>query len=426
MDGSVNQEAPSDLAAGLSSFWARVAAPGRALLAVSGGSDSMALMRLAAAVSKSGGAEFDVATVDHGLRPGARQEAELVGKEARSLGLRHAILDWVDEKPASGLQAAARAARYRLLINHAQEIGAGAIVAAHTADDQAETVLMRLARSSGPRGLAGMVEDVRIAAGPSGPVRLLRPFLEVRRKRLRDFLKSSGAPFADDPGNEDRRFERVRARQALAKFEDDEFLSVEALIRAASEMRAAADAQEAAENARFAALGGRFGPFGTVETTGHLEAEDASLFARITHAVGGDEFPPSAGAARDALAQLLARGASTLAGALAERSSAGILFRREPAALFGRAGVPPAPDHRLDPGARVLWDRRFIVDNLLGEPALLRPIDPGVAASLGGGRSAVGAPALFRKGEIAAVAGESPCFRPLIDERFFRRVNRFQ
>lgn len=426
MDGSINPEAPSALAAGLSSFWTRVAAPGRALLAVSGGSDSMALMRLAAVLAKDGVAEFDVATVDHGLRPGARKEAELVREEARSLGFRHAILDWTGEKPASGLQAAARAARYRLLINHALKVGAGAIIAAHTADDQAETVLMRLSRGAGPRGLAGMAEDSLIAAGPSDPVRLLRPFLHIRRASLQTYLKSAGAPFADDPSNDDQRFERVRARRALAGFEGGGFLTVDALLRTAGEMRAAADALDAAENRRFAALDGRFGPFGTAETTGNLEAEDAPLFARMIHAVGADEFPPSVDAARAALARLLASGVSTLAGVLAERCPASIFLRREPAALFGRAGVAPTPDLHLDPGVRVLWDRRFIVENLLDEPAQVRPIGPGMAAGLGGDRSAVGAPALFRNGEIVAIAGESPCFRPLVDERFFRRVNRFQ
>lgn len=426
MDGSVSQEAPSGFAAGLFAFWARVAAPGRALLAVSGGSDSMALMRLATALAKEGVAEFEVATVDHGLRPGARAEAQMVGEEARAMGLRHAILNWAGEKPASGLQATARAARYRLLINHAWKIGADAIVAAHTADDQAETVLMRLARGAGPRGLAGMAEDIPIAAGPSEPVRLLRPFLHLRRESLRNFLKSAGARFVDDPSNDDRRFERVRARQFLANFESEGFLTVEALLRTASETRASADALDAVENARFAALGGKFSAFGAAESTGNFEAEDVPLFARVIHAVGGDEFPPSTDAARAALTQLRAGGASTLAGALAEEASDGTLIRREPAALFGRAGVPRAPDLMLDPGACVLWDRRFIVENLFGEPALIRPIDPDMAAGLGYGRSAVGAPAFFRKGEIVAVAGESPCFRPLIDERFVRRVNRFQ
>jgi len=159
----------ADLSAGFRAFWMRVIAPRRALLAVSGGADSMAMMRLAADLAREDVADFEIATVDHGLRPGSREEAETVADAARELGFRHAILSWEGEKPRGGVQAAARAARYRLLADYASKVDAEAVVVAHTAEDQAETVFMRRARGSGPRGLAGMAEKSLIAAGASKP-----------------------------------------------------------------------------------------------------------------------------------------------------------------------------------------------------------------------------------------------------------------
>src|SRR3990167_8692798 len=100
-----------------------------------------------------------------GLRAGARPEAEAVGAAARDLGLAHETLVWTGDKPSSGVQAAARAARYGLLVRRAQEIGAAALGPPHTADDQAETVLMRLARGAGPRGLSAMAPSSLIGAG---------------------------------------------------------------------------------------------------------------------------------------------------------------------------------------------------------------------------------------------------------------------
>ena len=132
------------------------------ILAVSGGADSMAMLYLAARWAKrqpEEGGKLVVATVDHGLRSESRREAQWVGEQARAMGLAHEILAWEGSKPSTGVQDAAREARYRLLSELAQRYrpsGSVAVVTAHTEDDQAETFLMRLARGSGLDGLAAM------------------------------------------------------------------------------------------------------------------------------------------------------------------------------------------------------------------------------------------------------------------------------
>jgi tRNA(Ile)-lysidine synthase len=186
---------------------------GRVILAVSGGADSTALMVLAQRWRRrrARGPHLVVATVDHGLRLGSRAEAKAVGALARRLGLTHEILPWRGAKPTTGIEAAAREARYRLLAELARRLGADAIATAHTLDDQAETVLMRLAAGSGPAGLAGMrALDLRHG------VVLLRPFLGVRKARLLATLARAGIGWVDDPMNADPAFARARLRAAGA------------------------------------------------------------------------------------------------------------------------------------------------------------------------------------------------------------------
>lgn len=424
MDGGAEFETPPDLAAGFAAFWTAKGAPKNILLAVSGGADSVALMRLAAPLK--GRARIHVATVDHGLRTQSAAEAAMVSREANALGLSHATLRWTGDKPASGLQAAARAARYRLLIEHAAASGAEAIVTAHNADDQAETVLMRLARGSGPRGLSAMADDTLIAAGALRPVRLLRPLLDSRRLALRSFVAMANAPFVDDPSNEDQKFERVRTRRLISEFEAADLLGVDALVATATEMRAAAVKIEAAENARWSALGGRFSDFGAASLRDDGSDSDIGLLARLIGAVGGGDYPPSETQAASAFAAARASGAATLGGALIEIRDGEIAISREKAAVFGRAGTAPLAAEILAPGETRLWDRRFIVENLLGEAAELRAISPQEADLLGLENKAAGAPALRVGGEIVALPGENDGFASLAEERFYRRVNRFQ
>jgi tRNA(Ile)-lysidine synthase len=190
---------------------ALIAPHARIGVAVSGGPDSLALLLLAAAARPG---QVEAATIDHGLRPEARNEAEMVASVCERLEIRHAILTarW-SELPETAIQERARNKRYRLLGYWAEERGLDALATAHHAEDQAETLLMRLARGSGVRGLAGMRPR---SVSPGAHVRLVRPLLGWRRTELEQICKDAGLIPVADPSNDDQRFERVRVRHALA------------------------------------------------------------------------------------------------------------------------------------------------------------------------------------------------------------------
>ena len=182
------------------------------LLAVSGGPDSIALMWLAARWRRvlARGPRLIAVTVDHGLRPQAAREARDVKRLAKELDLPHRTLRWTGAKPKTGLPAAARAARYRLLERAAQASGATHILTAHTRDDQAETLLMRMLRGSGIAGLAAMARETEREG-----VWLARPLLDIPKSRLIATLKSAKIAFADDPTNRDTAFTRPRLRAIM-------------------------------------------------------------------------------------------------------------------------------------------------------------------------------------------------------------------
>ncbi|GAB4523857.1 MAG: hypothetical protein Kow00133_11950 [Amphiplicatus sp.] len=404
-------------------------APRRYLVAVSGGPDSMALARLAAAHRRTGEADALAVTVDHGLRPESRAEAARAGEWCRAAGLDHRILVWEGEKPATGLQEAARRARYRLLAEHAAATGADAILAAHTADDQAETVFMRLARGAGPAGLAGMAARRMIAAGADPPVALLRPFLDVTRAQARAALEGVGQAWIDDPSNDDPAFERVRARALLAALEEQKLLTGEALRRTAARARAASLALKTAQEEAFARAGGCFyaGGWASVRAEAAAEAGFEAVAARLVRAVAGGDYAPSPEDAAAALEAARASGAATLGGALLKRRGQMLFFLREPAAVLGRAGVAPAPALALPPGGRALWDGRFIAENRGGETAQIAPLGPEGLAALGPARALFDAPDEALLAAPAAIFRGKPGLRliPLAEERFFDRVLRF-
>jgi tRNA(Ile)-lysidine synthase len=179
------------------------------VLAVSGGPDSIALMWLAARWRRAlaRGPRLIAVTVDHGLRAEAASEAREVKRLARSLELPHRTLRWAGAKPKTGLPAAARSARYRLLAQAARSHGATHILTAHTRDDQAETLLMRMLRGSGIAGLAAMARE-----SERDGVVLARPFLNVSKSQLVATLRKAKLGFADDPSNRDLHFTRPRLR----------------------------------------------------------------------------------------------------------------------------------------------------------------------------------------------------------------------
>src|SRR5271156_5679651 len=170
---------------------------------------------------------IEAATVDHGLRAESADEAKGVAALCARLGVGHRVLQWKGVKPTSRLQERAREARYRLLVDHAKAIGADALLTAHHADDQAETVLFRLLRGSGLAGLRGM----DLTTTRDG-MTIARPLIGLRKRDLIAFAVARGAPFVDDPSNADPRFARTRLRALLAQL-GEEGLGAEALDRLA-------------------------------------------------------------------------------------------------------------------------------------------------------------------------------------------------
>lgn len=201
-------------------------------LAVSGGPDSMALLLLAHAAIPG---RFAVATVNHGLRPAAADECALVAAACAARGIDCAALR-VTVAPGN-VQQQARLARYRKLSEWAGSQGLAQVATAHHADDQAETLLMRLNRGSGVAGLAGVRER-----GAIGGCALIRPLLGFRRAELATIVAEAGVAVAHDPGNEDDRFDRARIRKALA---DAHWLDPLALARSAAHL---ADADAALDD----------------------------------------------------------------------------------------------------------------------------------------------------------------------------------
>ncbi len=205
----------------------------RIALAVSGGADSMAMLLLATAAFPG---SVVAATVDHGLRPEAADEAAMVAQVCARLGVPHTTLIPAEPIAGSNLQSQARAARYDALFAWMRQADAELLLTAHHADDQAETLLMRLNRASGVAGLSGI-----------RPVRwddrtVLRPLLGWRRAELRALVAASGAPWVDDPTNADPHHDRTRFRDLLAS---QSLLDPVALARSAEYIAQSNDALEA-------------------------------------------------------------------------------------------------------------------------------------------------------------------------------------
>lgn len=220
-------------------------------VAVSGGSDSMALLWLALDYARSNQISLHVATVDHGLRPKAADEARFVAAFCADHAVDHQTLVLDVDASRGNLQAVARDGRYRLLTDWAEKLGLHAVLLGHTRDDQAETVLMRLARGSGVDGLAGM------RSAKDGL--FLRPLLNVSRATLRDMLTDNDISWVEDPSNTNDRFDRVKVRQMLpelARFG----LTTERLVACAEHMQRAQTALHAKAQAEALTFVQQVGP----------------------------------------------------------------------------------------------------------------------------------------------------------------------
>lgn len=333
----------------------------RLAVAASGGADSMALALLMTEWARERGGDAIALTVDHRLRPGSTAEARQVHRWFAARGITHRILTWDGERPGADLQAAARAARYRLLAGWCGRRGVLHLALAHHRDDQAETLLLRLARGSGLDGLAAMapIQDGGGVAA-NGP-RLLRPLLGLSKAMLEDYLRAAGQGWIEDPSNASDAFARVRLRR-LAPALAAEGLTPARLAATAARLaraRAALDDMVAALAAETLAL----------YPTGHAvlaldrwpaAAPEAGLrcLAHALMTVGGGAYTPRL----ERLERLydwlrapgmgLPRGARTLAGCRVERRGETALICRETAAA---ETLPAAP------GMTLHWDGRFLI-----------------------------------------------------------------
>ncbi len=276
---AAGSEAVGRFAADLARVWPEGTAQGEARLgiAVSGGPDSCALLLLAAAALPG---RIVAATVDHGLRPESAGEARLVADLCKALDIEHAVLP-VSVDPGN-VQAQARAARYRALAGWAGDLGLAALATAHHADDQAETLLLRLNRASGVAGLAGVRERGRV---PDGELLLLRPLLGWRGNALQRIVETAGVAAAADPSNQDDRYDRARLRKAL---QGADWLDPSALSQSAAHLADADEALEwAAQREWHEAV--RPQPFGLVYQRSAPRAVALRVIARIVREIAGEE-----------------------------------------------------------------------------------------------------------------------------------------
>lgn len=414
----------------LDALFAAVEAAGRVALAISGGADSLALLDCFDRWRrKRGRPDAIVLSVDHRLRENSGAEAAAVVAAAAARGLAARVLAWEGPRPQSAVEAAARVARYRLMLQAARAEGATHLLLGHHRDDQAETFLMRLARGSGLFGLAAMRRELS-----AGNITIVRPFLELPRARLAATTAAAGLVPVEDPMNADLRFLRARIRRMMPLLAANGLDAAE-IAAATRRLAAAADAiDEAASHAVAAAV--QFDDLGIAwlgrEPFFSRPAEvRLRALTRLLQAIGGETYPPRVEkleALDRAMATAQGRFKRTLAGSVVERRAAGFALYRE----TGREGLL---DVAVAGPATLVWDHRFEIT--IGDRA---PTDVMVGALGESGRRAIGAtatlapagalaalPALRRGAEILAVpslcwrAAEAGDFaiaaRPLVEER---------
>jgi tRNA(Ile)-lysidine synthase len=328
--------------------------PDRLAVAVSGGADSMALTLMAAQWARRRKIPLHALTVDHGLRRGSATEAKKVGAALKQIGIRHKMLKWKGDKPATNIQAAAREARYDLLLAWCKKNKVSDLLLAHHQDDQAETVLLRLIRGSGVDGLAAMA-GVREVQG----IRLLRPLLSVPSARLRATCRVHKQDWIEDPSNQNTDFDRIKVRNLLAELAPIG-LSPARLAQTANHMARAREAleeqtQQLANNLlTFNALG--YAELDRVSFCAATEEPGLRLLARCLMTVGGGTYAPRFERLMRLFENLKGnsdRSRQTLAGCQIRVTDHKIRIFRENRNL---------PVLAIKPGQEMLWDRRFVVE----------------------------------------------------------------
>jgi tRNA(Ile)-lysidine synthase len=332
--------------------------PPQVAVAVSGGADSLALCLLTQRWSAGRGGAAIALTVDHGLRPEGAAEAVQVGHWLAGYGLPHHVLRWTGTKPSSGLQAAARQARYALLQGWCAEAGVLHLLLAHHQDDQAETLLLRLARGSGADGLSAMPPVSWLHQ-----VRVVRPLLSVPRARLAATLTARAQSWIDDPSNADPAFRRVRVRRMMPALAA-EGLDSRRLANTALGLGRARKALEAATTdllVAAVALDPRgfawLDPVRLKPATGEIALR---LIARVCRTIGGGDYPPRLQRLQRLYGELSAglAGSRTFGGCILAPAMGRVLVYREPAAV--------GPSLPVSAGQTVVWDGRFTL-RLVGE-----------------------------------------------------------
>ncbi len=402
------------------------------ILAVSGGSDSLALLHFVAEwVQRCGRPQpvVVVATVDHHLREGSGAEAELVAVHARRLGFEHHTLHWEGLKTRAGLQAAARRARYELLDALALRVAPGgraALVTAHTLDDQAETVVMRLKRGSGVDGLAAIPAQRPLTPGSSTMV--VRPLLTIAKSRLIASLNERQLTWSEDPSNADVSFERVRGRRDLLALERLG-INAAALATTASRMQDAVAGLDYAATVYKATLGidrhdGIFGQFDRRAFDAGPRILQQRVLRDLIADYGGTTAAPALCEVEALVRRLQTTNtlAATLGGAVV---SAGPRFVR----IWREVGRISKADVPLAAGATMLWDKRFWVscDGDASAKIVLRPLGSRARATgwVGGrpffqpktghvpARALQALPSLWLNGTLFAVPQTCPIIGPI-------------
>lgn len=312
---------------------------GALAVAISGGSDSTALLLLAQEWCCENQCSLYAVTVDHGLRSESKAEATQVARLCAELGIAHTILT-VSEPIEGNLQAGARAARYREMKAWAIAHNIDAIALGHTADDQAETILLRLLRGSGVDGLSSMRSDWE-----EGGIRWMRPLLAVSRQDLRAMLTQRGHSWIDDPSNEDIRFDRVKARQALSALAPLG-ITTAGLIATGSRLSDARDALEQMTKEAAQSLAREDRGNIVIDLLGfqgiHPEIQNR-LLAHALCWVSGQHYRPRLEALKEAKDAVFQHRQRSLHGCLIATQSGQIWVSREPAALASMQSPPGVP-----------------------------------------------------------------------------------
>lgn len=332
------------------------------LVAVSGGSDSIALLLLSSIWAKKNNVDLSAITIDHGLRAEAAAETAFVAALCNNLDIPHVTLAWDGMKPHSGISEAARVARYQLIEQFADEIGAKSVLVGHQANDQAETLVMRNSRSNGGGQLRGLSGIPSLSILPRGTF-LHRPLLHITRQRLKSYLREYDQSWIEDPTNEDLSYERVRIR---TKTHDDHVL-LENCSRFANTMgRLRKSMVERSVEFLEDNLDVSNGPVYALKRKNLIniapQVQELVLSICVSVAGGAKYFQNVKRLALEIGNGICTK--KTLGGAVIEAKKDTIYFYRENRNIF------PVT---VKPGEAVIWDNRFLIENFSREYCVCMP-----------------------------------------------------